>query len=152
MSTEGAIRPTYFARRPLMVAGTIVALVVAGTYTAHRDGAGAMQPTATQVAERTLRFEDRADGAVLVINADTNKTIEVMTGQNGFLRGTLRGFARTRKMDHIGEAEPFQLSSFSDGRLILKDPSTGRYVDIESFGQTNEAVFGHMLSPSLYAS
>ena len=129
-----------------------MALAILGTFTAHQEGAGAMQPTATLVAERTLRFEDRADGAVVVVNADTNKTVEVMTGQNGFLRGTLRGFARTRKLDHIGDVDPFQLSSWSDGRLILKDPSTGRYVDVESFGQTNEAVFGHMLSPALYNS
>ena len=135
-----------------MMAGSILVVAVLGTFAAHHEGAGAMQPTATLVAERTLRFEDRADGAVLVINAENNKTIAVMTGQSGFLRGTLRGFARTRKMDHIGEIQPFQLSSWSDGRLILKDPSTGRYVDVESFGQTNEAVFGQLLSPALYAS
>jgi putative photosynthetic complex assembly protein len=99
-----------------------------------------------------LKFEDRADGAVVIVNAVNDKTIQVMTGENGFLRGTLRGFARTRRMDGIGAAEPFRLSSWSDGRLILFDPATGRHVDIEAFGTLNEAVFGRLLSPLLYSS
>jgi hypothetical protein len=55
-------------------------------------------------------------------------------------------------MDGIGEFVPFRLTSWSDGRLILFDPSTGRHVDIEAFGTANEAIFGALLSPALYTS
>jgi hypothetical protein len=30
--------------------------------------------------------------------------------------------------------------------LILFDPSTGRQVDLEAFGATNEGVFAHLLT------
>ena len=59
---------------------------------------GNEQPVSTPISERYLRFEDRADGAVVVYDAKANPTdqgaqpIDVATGQNGFLRGTLRGF------------------------------------------------------------
>jgi putative photosynthetic complex assembly protein len=145
-------RRDFFPRLPLVAAGGMVAIALVAAIAGRLAGDGNMQPTATMVAERNLRFEDRADGAVLVVNAENNKTIQVMTGQNGFLRGTLRGFARTRHMEGIGETVPFRLSSWSDGRLILFDPATGRHVDIEAFGTLNEAVFGRLLSPSLYTS
>jgi putative photosynthetic complex assembly protein len=132
--------------------GGVVGLAFLAAIGGRVFGVDRMQPTGTVIAERDLRFEDRADGAVIIVNAATNKPVEVMTGQNGFLRGTLRGFARTRRMDGIGEAAPFQLTSWSDGRLILSDPATGRQVDLEAFGTLNEAVFGRLLSPSLYTS
>ena len=69
-----------------------------------------------------------------------------MTGENGFLRGTLRGFARTRRADKIGSAAPFHLTGYADGRLVLLDPSTGRDVEIEAFGSANEAVFVRLLT------
>jgi len=145
-------RREYFPRFPLFGAGAVVGLALLAALVGRIAGDGKMQPTATMVAERELLFEDRADGAVLIVNAVNNKTIKVMTGENGFLRGTLRGFARTRHMDGVGEFVPFRLTSWSDGRLILFDPATGRHVDIEAFGTLNEAVFGALLSPSLYTS
>jgi putative photosynthetic complex assembly protein len=147
-----SVRREYFPRLPLIGAATVVGLSLLAAIAGRLSGDGKMQPTTTMVAERDLMFEDRADGAVLIVNAANNKTIKVMTGQNGFLRGTLRGFARTRHMDGIGEFVPFRLTSWSDGRLILFDPSTGRHVDIEAFGTANEAIFGALLSPSLYTS
>jgi hypothetical protein len=34
----------------------------------------------------------------------------------------------------------------ADGRLTLRDPSTGRIVDLESFGPTNAGEFAHLLA------
>jgi len=151
MPTNSA-RRDYFPRLPLFGAGAVIGLSLLAAIAGRLSGDGKMQPTATLVAERELMFEDRADGAVVIVNAANNKTIQVMTGQNGFVRGTLRGFARTRHMNGLGEFLPFRLTSWSDGRLILFDPSTGRHVDIEAFGTANEAIFGALLSPSLYTS
>jgi putative photosynthetic complex assembly protein len=95
---------------------------------------------------RELRFADRADGAVLVTNASDNRPLDVLTGQNGFLRGTLRGLARARKSEGIGEDAPFRLTAWADGRLTLDDPSTGRHVELEAFGESNEAVFSRLLT------
>jgi putative photosynthetic complex assembly protein len=103
-------------------------------------------PGGVAMAERNLRFADRADGAVVVTLADTGQVLEVAQGQNGFLRGTLRGFARQRKENGIGQMPPMRLTGYEDGRLILFDPSTGRQVDLEAFGATNEGVFAHLLT------
>jgi putative photosynthetic complex assembly protein len=103
-------------------------------------------PTAPATAQRDLRFADRADGAVIVSLADTGQVLTVMTGQNGFLRGTLRGFARSRRADGIGAQPPLRLTGYADGRLVLLDPSTGRDVELEAFGSNNEAVFVRLLT------
>ena len=97
-------------------------------------------------AERSLRFDDRADGAVVVSLAGSGQVLDVMTGQNGFLRGTLRGFARTRRQDGLGSGPPLRLTGYADGRLTLFDPSTGRAVELEAFGSQNEAVFVRLLT------
>ena len=114
---------------------------------------GAAQPVSTPISARYLSFSDRSDGAVVIYDAGPqglgpNSTlIETATGQNGFLRGTLRGFARTRHAEGIGASAPFLLTAWADGRLTLQDPSTGRRADLEAFGPTNVAVFAHLLVP-----
>ncbi len=113
-----------------------------GSLTGH----GVEPPAAKATAERTLRFADRADGAVIVSLADTGQVLDVMTGQNGFLRGTLRGFARTRRADGIGSQPPLTLTGYADSRLVLRDPSTGRAVELEAFGSDNEKVFVRLLT------
>ena len=78
---------------------------------------------------------------MIVSLAEGGQVLDVMTGQNGFLRGTLRGFARTRRMDGVGSLPPLRLTGYADGRLTLFDPSTHRTVELEAFGSQNEAVF-----------
>ena len=142
-----------FPRAPLIGAAMLVGLALIGAIAGRITGIGSMQPVSTPISERSLRFADRADGAVVVYDAGVapslagDKPIAVATGQNGFLRGTLRGFARTRRADGIGADAPFLLTAWADGRLTLSDPSTGRRADLEAFGPTNEAVFAKFLIP-----
>jgi len=108
--------------------------------------AGAASRGGTMVLSHTLRFEDRADGGVLVRNAETGAVVETLEPTtNGFLRGTLRALTRERKKDQIGRAIPFRLTSFSDGRLTLEDPATGERIALEAFGDTNKEVFVNIL-------
>ncbi len=85
-------------------------------------GLGVPASPGVATAERDLRFDDRADGAVIVSLAGTGQVLDVMTGQNGFLRGTLRGFARIRRSDGIGSGPPLHLAGYADGQLILERP------------------------------
>ena len=104
-------------------------------------------PDAKLVAERDLRFVDRDDGAVIVYAGTTDQEVAVFEGQQGFLRGTMRGFVRTRHLDGIGPSpQSFRLSRWSDGRLTLDDPTTGQHVELLAFGPTNAAVFAPLLA------
>ena len=40
---------------------------------------------------------------------------------------------------------PFRLTRWSDGRLSLDDPATGRRIELDAFGPTNTAVFAHLM-------
>jgi putative photosynthetic complex assembly protein len=142
-----------FPKLPLYTAWSLVAFALIGATTGRLTGLGAQQPLSSPISSRLLRFEDRADGAVVIYDATLNPTdvnatpVAVATGQNGFLRGVLRGFARTRKADQVGPLAPFRLTAWQDGRLTLEDPATGRHSDLEAFGQTQVAAFARFLIP-----
>ena len=95
---------------------------------------------------RDLRFDDRADGGVVITEWPAGDVVAVLPpGTNGFVRGVMRGLARDRRAREIGSEPPFRLTHWSDGRLTLDDPSTGRRIDLDAFGPTNTAVFARLM-------
>lgn len=103
-------------------------------------------PPARPMLMRSLQFVDDPSGAVLVYDADTHRRIQSLPpGTNGFVRATMRNFARERRSNSVGADIPFKLVASRDGRLILEDPATGRRIDLEAFGPTNAGVFAAFL-------
>jgi putative photosynthetic complex assembly protein len=98
-------------------------------------------PTVQPVQVKVLKFEDRQDGGVTVIDAATNQIIDVVQGEAGFIRGILRTVARERRIRGLGKEEPVNLMSFNDGRLVLLDPLTNTQIELESFGSINVESF-----------
>lgn len=139
---------TPFPRAPLVGAAALLAMVLMGATATRLTGVGSShRQDAPILAERDLRFTDQDDGSILVTDAASERTVEsVPPGTNGFLRGTLRGLARERHRQGFGAEQPFHLVAHDDGRLTLMDPATGRRVDLESFGPTNEAVFARLIA------
>ena len=135
-----------FPRPALIGAAGLVVVALVGAVLGREPATGSFSPISKPEIVRELRFADRADGAVLVQDARDGRTIAVETGQNGFLRATMRGFAQQRLRVGIGSARPFRLTAWADGRLTLEDPATGRHTDLEAFGPTNEAVFARLLT------
>lgn len=112
------------------------------------DGSRAAQNIAP-AQERELRFADRADGAVVVTDAATGKTVmEIDFGQGGFVRATLRRMAKARSVAHIGSEPPFKLTRWENGALTLSDPQTGEEAEIQGFGPDHTATFAGMLKDS----
>lgn len=122
-----------------------LALLVVGTASSRLLGTPTQVPTSQAVAERQLDFEDLADGAIVVRDASSGQRIATLVGQNGFLRATVRGLAQQRKREDNEARTPFRLTAWADDRLTLDDPVTGRHVELEAFGETNEAVFAQLL-------
>lgn len=135
-----------FPRAPLFGIAALVGLSLAVAATGRITHIGSVQTTGSLVASRDLNFADGADGSVVVTDARDGAPVEVFTGENGFVRGMMRGMARTRKSEGIGPQDPFRLAAWSDGRLTLDDPATGRHIELQAFGSTNTEVFGHLLT------
>ena len=131
---------------PIAAACGLVIASILAVGAVRLSGMAISPPDAPAVTERALRFLDRPDGSIAVIDAGDGRVVDSVTGESGFVRGTLRGLARERKRQGIGAEQPFHLIARADGRLTLTDPATGRRVDLESFGPTNAAAFAHMLS------
>ncbi len=136
-----APNPSSTMRLPLLGIGGLVIASIVAVAGVRMSGVSIHEPDAPVLMERSLRFADRTDGGIDVVDAHSGALIETVVGQAGFVRGTLRGLARERRRAGIGSTAPFELISHTDGRLTLVDPSTAHHVDLESFGPTNMGDF-----------
>ena len=140
------VRADTFPRWVLLCAGGIVAFSLISVGLVRITGNGPDQKPAPGTAERQLRFEDRPDGSIAVIDGHSGALISSVKGEQGFLRGALRALSRERKARGIGAEQPFQLIARTDGGLTLFDPVTSQRVDLESFGPTNAGAFAPLLT------
>lgn len=130
---------------PIWALGALLlgTLVWAASARIDRTGATVQDLPAVQW-ERSLRFEDRPDGGIAVLDAVSQQEVARFQGEQGFLRGSLRALARERKLSGLGPEAPFRLLGHVDGRLTLLDAATGHRISLESFGPTNSAVFSQL--------
>lgn len=148
MTTRTAVHDQAMPRGLLLGIGGVLALTLLAAGWVRLSGTPIRAPDAPAVTQKALRFEDRPDGGIAVIDAATGREFDTVSGQAGFVRGTLRGLARERKRMGLGPQQPFMLIGRADGRLSLHDPATGRIVDLESFGPVNAGVFARLLEPA----
>lgn len=136
-------------RGALIAVGLLLATVIALVALVRLTGVGHERvPDAAAVDVREFRFEDRPDGSIAILATERRQVATVEPGTNGFLRSTMRGMARERHRQGLGDDVPFRLIGRADGRLTLEDPATGRRIDLESFGPMNAAVFAQLMTTS----
>jgi putative photosynthetic complex assembly protein len=140
-----ARHPDTFPRWVLLCAGGLLAFTLISVALVRLTGNGPDQKPAPGAAERALRFEDRPDGSIAVVDGQSGRLVASVQGEQGFLRGALRALAKQRKARGVGAERPFELIARTDGGLTLFDPVTQHRVDLESFGPTNAAVFARWL-------
>jgi putative photosynthetic complex assembly protein len=130
-------------------ASVLVVFVIASAGVCRITGwSGSNVPQAEPVQTLALRFVDEANGSVAARDASSGAIVaKIAPETNGFMRASLRGLAQERKRRGIGDAAPFILIRWSDGRLSLVDQAIGRGIELEAFGATNEAAFAALLSP-----
>lgn len=131
---------------PLML--TLGFVLAVGVFARTSGVVGDSRDTEAQLLEsRELQFLDRDDGAVVVLDYRDGGTVDVVDpGTGGFVRGVMRGMARERRSKKVGTEPPYRLAVWSDGRLTLDDPATGRWVELAAFGADNVSAFARMLS------
>jgi len=125
----------------------LMSIILILVFINSRDLSKVREPDASPAQVLQLRFEDRPDGSIAIIDYKTGKQIDAVQGEAGFVRGTLRGLAQERKRRGLDSGPPFELIYRTDGRLTLSDTATGRMVDLESFGPTNAGSFYRLLDP-----
>lgn len=131
----------------LIGAAVLMALTLAVSGLSRASRPAHPEQTAPALAAVELRFEDRPNGSIAVLDAVTGaETSVVPAGTNGFIRGVLRGMFRERKLEAIGREGHFRLSREANGRLMLEDLTTHRQVDLDAFGPTNSAAFRDLLA------
>jgi len=137
-----------FPRGALIGAAALIGFALLVVSLARITGLGGVEiPPPPALASKELRFEDRADGAILVYEGQSPRLVDVVSpGSGGFVRGVLRALARERRSQGDQEENvPFRLSRHEDGRVTLEDLSTGRLIDLKAFGPTNEEAFARWL-------
>ncbi len=147
--------PELLPQGTLKLAGALVAFAIGATAIVRIAGIPpAASPEAVRaeagtpaVASRSLRFTDRADGAVVIQDVREGRVAAVIQPgeQTGFVRGVLRGLARDRKARGIDDGPPFTLTLWRDGQLSLTDTATGRSIELTAFGSSNRAAFAALL-------
>ncbi|MFW5680938.1 MAG: photosynthetic complex assembly protein PuhC [Pseudomonadota bacterium] len=138
-------------RRPLR--GEVVAALLLAGCVAIGFGVGQLpkmeltDPSARPLVMRELRFEDRYDGGITVVEYGNDRIIhELEPGDGAFVRSVLRALARERKRMEIGGELPFRMIAWSDGRLSLEDTVTGHRAELNgAFGRDNTAAMIELL-------
>jgi putative photosynthetic complex assembly protein len=147
-----ALTSTPFIPRPALMGAAFLMLA---SFLAASIGARYAPPTQPLEGPtsqlRELRFVDSADGAVHVVDASDGRLVEALRGEQGFVRGVLRGLAQERLRRGLSDQRGFLLIVGASGRLTLIDPATNRRVDLESFGRDNAALFARWLGETAAA-
>ncbi|WP_237213437.1 photosynthetic complex assembly protein PuhC [Falsiroseomonas oryziterrae] len=134
------------SRGLLLGTGAVVAGTLALATLGHKAPVNPASTGAQPLATRDIRFADRDDGAVVVTDARTGGVIEVFVGEEGFVRGAMRGLMRQRRVAQLGPDAPFRLSTWPDGRITLLDTATGNAMELHAFGRTNAEAFLKLLN------
>ncbi|MGE5714740.1 MAG: photosynthetic complex assembly protein PuhC [Betaproteobacteria bacterium] len=140
-------------RGPLLAAGSLAVIALIAAAAVRLTGVGATAHAEAPITqERALRFADRTDGGVDVLDAASGRSVAVLEpGEGGFVRVTLRSLARDRKRQGIGAQPVFLLQTTADGRLTLEDSATGQRIDLKAFGPTNAGAFARLMSETTAA-
>ncbi len=118
----------------------------ATTYARHHAPATPTGPATPPARVVELSFADMPDGSVRIRNHATGAVITSLPpGSDGFVRGAMRGLAHDRKVRGIGADAAFQLAEWPDRHLELFDPTDGRKIDLDAFGDINKQAFSRLL-------
>lgn len=99
------------------------------------------------IVTRSLRFIDRADGAVVIEDVNAKQVAGTVTPftESGFVRSVMRGMARDRRLRGLGADAPFELTLWNNGQLSLIDSASGRSLELGAFGPSNREAFMALL-------
>jgi len=155
--TTQAIQPTDFRvhKIPVIacasVIGTSLALAIS-THLGFFERQGVPEQIRAErgvmsLDTRSIRFIDTADGAVMVADAETGQELgRFGQGEGGFVRATARAMATARESQGLGPAVPFELITWDNDAMTLRDTQTGRSVELHAFGSKTHEIYQDMMA------
>ena len=135
-------------RGALIGAAALISFAIVAAAVGRVTGIGAVRAGySAPLHSVALRFEDRPDGAISVISAESGSIVgAIEVGTDGFIRTVLRSMAFDRQRRGIGSGPPFTIVTWPNGRASIDDPSTGRRVDLAAFGVANMQTFTRLIT------
>jgi putative photosynthetic complex assembly protein len=137
------------SQKPFVAIIAALGLIIALIAVSRLSGFEPESSLPVQTAEESIRlkFEDAANGVVLVRDASTGKVIEDFgTGEGAFLRATLRALVNQRRKEGTKAQGDFRLERHNGHQYYLIDEATGRALALNAFGPSNAAVFAAFMS------
>ncbi|MEM1415325.1 MAG: photosynthetic complex assembly protein PuhC [Myxococcota bacterium] len=119
----------------------LTSLVIAGMARSARVEAAARAAEARPEVAVLFQFGEKDDGSLEVRREPHGEPVAIAPESEGFVRGVLRTFSRTRQREGVGEDAPLELGLYGDGKLVLADPTTDERIELDSFGPTNRGAF-----------
>jgi putative photosynthetic complex assembly protein len=135
---ERAMAPLFRAVAALVLASLVMVTVAR---LAGFEPTAAPDDSQPVVAERLIRITGAPDGSARVADADGVVFADLGPTEAGFINGVHRALERMRMLNAIEGDPPVRLVRFADGRLGLRDPSTGWRAELIGFGDTNRDAF-----------
>lgn len=130
----------------VIMAGLLFTVGAVSLATSTQNVVLAPEPSGRILEQRRLQFVDLPDGSFQALDAKTSHLVtQVSSGEGSFMRGVLRSLVRARGARGLSGQSAFELTLYSDGRLILADPETGQRIDLVAFGPTNVYAFKQLL-------
>ena len=133
---------------PLLLSGGLVLITLLGVFWQQLvvNPAAVPPPMPEVVVERQLQFMDHPDGSVTVRALPGGEVLHtVAAGEGNFMRGTLRGLVRERRLNDASMAAGLTITEYADGSIVLADLATGRRIDLRAFGAENAHEFTRFL-------
>lgn len=137
--------------RGLLAASILSSVIATGWFT--KNSTPISNPNEIQrgdiVASRGLYFHNSSDGDIIVQDANDRTSLALLkTDENSFMRSVTRSLILQRKASGFDNSIPFELTSWESGYLSLKDPSTGRLIELSAFGRERSTIFQKLLTQS----
>jgi putative photosynthetic complex assembly protein len=128
------------------LAALLLFSIAAATFGKVTDIGTVRVERAEPIAIRDIAFVERAGDVLDIVDPrDGGRVLTVQPGQEGFIRGVLRGMTRLRQTRGADPAAPYRLVAWADGRVTLTDTLSGEVVTLNAFGGDNLRSFARFL-------
>ena len=140
-------KPNLFPTKILAAAIALLVFTAGAVLFGQLTGIGTVRvDSGSPVAVRDIVILRTAADEVIVRDAASGReVVRYAVEEGGFVRGSLRAFARMRQVAKVPLEAPYRLIRWESGQVSLSDTATGERIYLEAFGRDNAAAFAALL-------